>query len=270
MNLLVVVLPTVLIVLFLVVCGYGIFKISTKARSDGDDKKYQQDFNRLRKRLRLTKQDCYILSTENNMWASSKSVVIQKAQMDAAVHLSRLEPFDINAFDVLSDIDGIQNTAGRQRILGEYRQSLGRASARGCNRGAGDGIHVWQCGDERPRGQANAAFEGVDSGARAQAARQSVQSTLWGGILEPASTTAQSIRRCDTIPEGACLVTLRPRNVRRCATIPESPIHTLSLIVRYMSVCVDCLFLRSPSRVPYRTELIPRAPKGRRTRTPHP
>ena len=35
-------------------------------------------------------------------------------------------------------------------------------------------------------------------------------------------------------------------------------------------VCVDCLFLRSPSRVPYRTELIPRAPKGRRTRTPHP
>ena len=28
--------------------------------------------------------------------------------------------------------------------------------------------------------------------------------------------------------------------------------------------------LRSPSRVPYRTELIPRAPKGRRTRTPHP
>ena len=101
MNLLVVVLPTVLIVLFLVVCGYGIFKISTKARSDGDDKKYQQDFNRLRKRLRLTKQDCYILSTENNMWASSKSVVIQKAQMDAAVHLSRLEPFDINAFDAL-------------------------------------------------------------------------------------------------------------------------------------------------------------------------
>jgi len=100
-NLLVVVLPTVLIVLFLVVCGYGIFKISTKARSDGDAEKYQQDFNRLRKRLQLTKQDGYILSTENNMWASSKSVVIQKAQMDAAVHLSRLEPFDINAFDAL-------------------------------------------------------------------------------------------------------------------------------------------------------------------------
>ena len=38
----------------------------------------------------------------------------------------------------------------------------------------------------------------------------------------------------------------------------------------FVSVCVDCLFLRSPSRVPYRTELIPRAPKGRRTRTPHP
>jgi hypothetical protein len=32
-------------------------------------------------------------------------------------------------------------------------------------------------------------------------------------------------------------------------------------------VCVDCLFLRSPSRVPYRTELrlIHSAPKGRRT-----
>ena len=30
----------------------------------------------------------------------------------------------------------------------------------------------------------------------------------------------------------------------------------------FVSVCVDCLFLRSPSRVPYRTELIPRAPKG--------
>jgi hypothetical protein len=28
-------------------------------------------------------------------------------------------------------------------------------------------------------------------------------------------------------------------------------------------VCVGCLFLRSPSRVPYRTELPPRAPKGR-------
>ena len=35
-------------------------------------------------------------------------------------------------------------------------------------------------------------------------------------------------------------------------------------------VCVGCLFLRSPTRIPYRTELIPRAPKGRRTRTPHP
>jgi len=30
------------------------------------------------------------------------------------------------------------------------------------------------------------------------------------------------------------------------------------------SLCVlGCLFLRSPSRIPYRTELIPRAPKGR-------
>ncbi len=37
-----------------------------------------------------------------------------------------------------------------------------------------------------------------------------------------------------------------------------------------MLLSVDCLFLRSPSRVLYRTELIPRAPKWRRTRTPHP
>jgi len=41
-------------------------------------------------------------------------------------------------------------------------------------------------------------------------------------------------------------------------------------IPAYMRLSVDCLFLRSPSRVLYRTELIPRAPKGRRTRTPHP
>ena len=37
-----------------------------------------------------------------------------------------------------------------------------------------------------------------------------------------------------------------------------------------LCLCVECLFLRSPSRVPYRTELIPRAPKGLHTRTPHP
>ena len=40
--------------------------------------------------------------------------------------------------------------------------------------------------------------------------------------------------------------------------------------IPYRTHSVGCLFLRSPSRVPYRTELIPRAPKGRRTRTPHP
>jgi hypothetical protein len=48
------------------------------------------------------------------MWASSKSVVIQKAQMDAAVRLSRLEPFDHNAFDalcvLLEDIENLRNT----------------------------------------------------------------------------------------------------------------------------------------------------------------
>ena len=40
--------------------------------------------------------------------------------------------------------------------------------------------------------------------------------------------------------------------------------------IQNTQVCVGCLFLRSPSQVPYRTELILRAPKGRRTRTPHP
>ena len=35
-------------------------------------------------------------------------------------------------------------------------------------------------------------------------------------------------------------------------------------VARNRTVCVGCLFLRTPSRVPYRTELIPRAPKGRR------
>ena len=50
---------------------------------------------------------------------------------------------------------------------------------------------------------------------------------LWGGgILQPESMMARNIRRCATIPEGSCLVTLRPRNVRRCVTIPESLIHT--------------------------------------------
>jgi len=48
------------------------------------------------------------------MWASSKSVVIQKAQMDAAVRLSRREPFDLNAFDALSvllaDNEHLRNT----------------------------------------------------------------------------------------------------------------------------------------------------------------
>ena len=33
-----------------------------------------------------------------------------------------------------------------------------------------------------------------------------------------------------------------------------------------LTLSVDCLFLRSPSRVPYRTELIPRAPKLGRER----
>ena len=34
------------------------------------------------------------------------------------------------------------------------------------------------------------------------------------------------------------------------------------LILPNSSVCFGCLFLRSPSQIPYRTELIPRAPNG--------
>ena len=98
-NLLGVVLPTVLIVMVLLVCGYSVFRISTKPRSDDGSENFEQDCNRLRQRLLISRQDGYILSTENNMWASSKSVVIPKAQMDAAVRLSRREPFDVNAFD---------------------------------------------------------------------------------------------------------------------------------------------------------------------------
>jgi hypothetical protein len=153
-NLLVVVLPTVLIVLSLVVCGYGIFRISTKARSDGEEEQYQQDFNRLRQRLRLTKQDGYILSTENNMWASSKSVVIQKAQMDAAVRLSRLETFDLNAFDalsvVLADNEHLRNT---DRALDERPQPV---SVAGFVTGAL--VVGSNCGEERPRGAPLAAW----------------------------------------------------------------------------------------------------------------
>ena len=55
------------------------------------------------------------------------------------------------------------------------------------------------------------------------------------------------------------------RTLYKQSCVPKIPRFTPVL-----PVCVDCLFLRSPSRVPYRTELIPRAPKGRRTRTPHP
>ena len=108
-NLLVVVLPTVLIVMVLLVFGYSVFRISTKPRSDDGSENFEQDCNRLRQRLLISRQDGYILSTENNMWASSKSVVIPKAQMDAAVRLSRREPFDVNAFDafcvVLADYE---------------------------------------------------------------------------------------------------------------------------------------------------------------------
>jgi len=108
-NLLVVVLPTVLIVVLVLVCGYSVFRISTKPRSEDGSENFEQDCIRLRQSLLLTKQDGYILSTENNMWSSSNSVVIPKAQMDAAVRLSRREPFDVNAFDafcvVLADYE---------------------------------------------------------------------------------------------------------------------------------------------------------------------
>jgi hypothetical protein len=59
-------------------------------------------------------------------------------------------------------------------------------------------------------------------------------------------------------------------------TCKPCPSGYMSLIMKgsdnFMNCfCVGCtLSLRSPSRVPYRIELIPRAPKGRRTRTPHP
>ncbi len=74
-------------------------------------------------------------------------------------------------------------------------------------------------------------------------------------------------------------IQLRPRRAPRAfATFRLATIYLPRcllfkwVVVKYsglpLPVCVGCLFLRSPSRIPYRTELIPRAPKGRRTRTP--
>ena len=125
-NLLAVVLPTVAIVLVLVLVAYCFYKMSIKPRDDGAEQ-FQQDLIRLRQRLKLTKQDGYILSTENNMWASSKSVVIPKAQIDSIVRMSRLEPFDTNVFDAFcvvladneysSDATGIQPEESRSQTI---------------------------------------------------------------------------------------------------------------------------------------------------------
>ena len=41
------------------------------------------------------------------------------------------------------------------------------------------------------------------------------------------------------------------------ACVDESAHHALGVLCTINSVCVGCLFLRSPSRVPYRTELLP-------------
>jgi len=116
-NLLAVVLPTVAIVLVSVLAAYCLYKISTKPRDD-EAEQFKQDCNRLRQRLKLTKQDGYILSTENNMWASRKSVVIPKTQMDCIVRLSRLEPFDTNVFDafcvLLVDNEYTSHSTGSQ------------------------------------------------------------------------------------------------------------------------------------------------------------
>jgi hypothetical protein len=120
-----------------VVGVYSLFKFSIKPRSDDEAEHFEQDCNSLRKRLKLTKQDGYILSSENNMWASSKSVVIPKAQMDSLVRLSRLEPFDTNVFDafcvVLADNENSSSRqesqsrtipdAGAELVLQDFRDS---------------------------------------------------------------------------------------------------------------------------------------------------
>jgi len=64
--------------------------------------------------------------------------------------------------------------------------------------------------------------------------------------------------------KALCYPTSGYKNMTKIITVNKK---FLSQVDR---VCVGCLFLRSPSRIPYRTELIPRAPTGRRTRTPHP
>jgi hypothetical protein len=74
--------------------------------------------------------------------------------------------------------------------------------------------------------------------------------------------------RCSSIPRKRGSSSLDRRTVQSSfgACTVRRPMPDAAAV----EVSVDCLFLRSPSRVLYRTELIPRAPKWRRTRTPHP
>ena len=65
---------------------------------------------------------------------------------------------------------------------------------------------------------------------------------------------------------GTALIYVDTDNNTRVSK-PNLYLKTNKPKVSPQSVCVGCLFLRSPSRVPYRTEPIPRAPKGRHTRT---
>ena len=56
----------------------------------------------------------------------------------------------------------------------------------------------------------------------------------------------------------------RAANCHGAGAAPTSILYLVQPIPADMRLSVDCLFLRSPSRVLYRTELIPRAQKWRR------
>jgi len=95
-----VVVPTVLGVLVMVCSGWYGYRRCTGTKRDEEIESFVLSLYELRDKLQITRQQGYILSTENTWWSlRSQYVVIPKRQMDAAVHLMRLEDFDTDAFD---------------------------------------------------------------------------------------------------------------------------------------------------------------------------
>jgi hypothetical protein len=105
LNVTIVVVPTVVVVVVLVAVAYMVWKCSTKAR-DEDELSFENCLRQLRRKLKLTHEDGFVLSNETPMFiprvfSSRKLVVIPKRYMEAAARLWRLEEFDLGAFDAL-------------------------------------------------------------------------------------------------------------------------------------------------------------------------